>query len=95
MKVRAKFYVTKVSEMGSSGKRVEIHRAEGDTYVSTGVPVREITLSAQYDDGLSKENASFAKATPTGTITFQLDNPELAEAFKPGQVYYVDFTPAA
>lgn len=103
MNIRAKFSVTKVSELGYSGKRQEIMRAveePGKTipamrYESTGVPIREITLSAVYDDGISKENASFAKATPNGQITFMLDNPALAEAFKPGEAYYLDFTLAS
>jgi hypothetical protein len=103
MKVRAKFEVAKVSELGYSGKRQEVMQlVKGSTsedrksitpdrYESTGVPIREITLHAVY--GGSEENKSFATSTPTGTITFQLNNPALADEFKPGQAYYVDFTP--
>jgi hypothetical protein len=103
MKVRAKFTVTKVSELGYDGKRQEIMRqlpADPDLdrinkykttiYESTGIPVREITMGAVY--GSSPEDRSFAQATPQGEITFRLDNPDLAEEFKPGQAYYVDFT---
>jgi hypothetical protein len=109
MRTRAKFEVTRVSESGYGGKRNEINRVKQHTpanvqdsegvstrydrteYESTGIPVREITMSAVY--GGSKENESFAQATPSGTITFQLDNPALADEFKPGKAYYVDFTP--
>ena len=85
--------------MGYDGKRQEIMRRRAadepgaDAFISTGVPIREITLSAVYDDGIAKENKSFADATPSGTITFQLNNPALADEFKPGQAYYIDFTP--
>jgi hypothetical protein len=100
MKVRAKFCVTKVSELGDwNGNRQEI-MAEGPKdsagishYQTTGVPVREITLSAIGADKSDPESVSFAQATPSGTITFMLNNPVLAEEFKPGAVYYLDFIP--
>lgn len=100
MTCRAKFTVSKVAEFGYSGKRQEIMRPRAkdepgaDAYISTGVPIREITLSAVYDDGICKENKSFADATPSGQITFTLNNPALADMFKPGVAYYVEFTEA-
>jgi len=105
MNVRAKFYVSKVSEFGdSNGKRSEITKLATDPaaarpettkhYLSTGIPVREITMCAVYDDGLAKENKSFAEATPSGNLTFYLNNPALADEFKPGQIYYLDFSRA-
>ena len=102
MKTIAKFEVVKVSETAYGGNRTEITKRiekepKGTTpqyeYVSTGVPVREITLSAVYDDGISKENKSFADATPNGRIRFTLTNPDLKDEFKPGQNYYVEFIP--
>jgi hypothetical protein len=99
MNCRAKFYVSKVSEMGNCGAgRSEIQRPSAENnskYESTGVPYREITLSAVYDDGISKENKSFADATPSGSVTFYLSNPALADEFKPGDIYYLDFTKAS
>lgn len=95
MIVLAKFTVSKVAELGRwNGGRQEIQKISenGNDYVSTGFPVREITLSAVYDDGIDKENKSFAKATPTGNITFFLNNVALADEFKPGDTYYVQFT---
>lgn len=70
----------------------DVSRYDRTEYESTGHPVREITLSAVY--GGSAENDSFSTSTPSGTITFTLNNPALADEFKPGWVYYVDFTPA-
>lgn len=95
MKVKAKFYVSKVAETGSAGKRHDIQEyvkdAKGaNVAVSTGQPVRVITMYAVGDDG-NKENASFARWTPSGTIEFTLDNPALKDEFKPGQFYYVEF----
>jgi hypothetical protein len=111
MKVRAKFYVAKSSELGYGGKRQDISKGTtikagtpdpvtGKTlsidkavYTSTGVPIREITMFAMY--GGTPENDSFASATPTGSITFTLNNERCAEEFKPGQEYYVEFTPVS
>lgn len=103
MIVKAKFQVSEVAESGYSGKRNEIHKhykvgdtlpdgsvAEQNTYISTGIPARKITLSAVY--GGSAEDQSFAQATPSGTFTFQLDNPNLAEEFKPGDTYDITMT---
>lgn len=102
MTVRAKFEVVKVAELGYNGKRSEVMKlVKGDgeaagsrveRWECTGVPIREITMSAVL--GGSAENQSFATSTPSGTITFQLNNPALADEFKPGQSYYVEFTPA-
>ena len=95
MKVRAKFTVAKVAELGDcNGGRVEITRrvdtGQLTKYEKTGVPFREITMSAVYDGG-SAENQSFAEATPTGNIVFTLNNPACADEFKPGDFYYVEF----
>ena len=38
------------------------------------------------------ENYDFTKATPSGNIEMQIDNPAAAVQFKPGRYYYVDFT---
>ena len=103
MKTIAKFSVTKVSELGDwNGGRLEVMREKthvGDVKLNsvhfvekTGIPIREITLNAVFDNGLDAENSSFAKATPSGCITFQLNNPALAEEFKAGETYYVTFS---
>lgn len=42
--------------------------------------------------GGSKENESFFKWTPYGSVEIGLVNPETAESFIPGRTYYVDFT---
>jgi hypothetical protein len=94
MKVRAKFTVGKVAEIGYAGANGPHRSMCYRDSKETDVPVREITMNAVYDDGMAKENASFAEATPSGTIMFTLNNPDLVGEFKPGQIYYVDFTPA-
>lgn len=51
---------------------------------------RTYRFSAVYDHGLVEEDASFAKATPTGTLEIQVDNPNVQ--FERGAYYYLDIT---
>jgi hypothetical protein len=52
---------------------------------------KTLELSAVYDDGI-EENRRFAKATPSGKMEIQIDNPSAAEFFELGKSYYLDFT---
>lgn len=53
---------------------------------------KQIVLQPQYDSKLA-EDVSFSKATPTGRIEMQIDNPDAIAAMPVGTVFYVDFTP--
>jgi hypothetical protein len=55
--------------------------------------VEKIKLTAVYDDGLSKENKSFADATPTGELSFSVTNPNVVGSFVPGDYFYLDLIP--
>lgn len=48
-----------------------------------------VNLGVQYDKDIP-EDVAFTKATPSGTMSFQCDNPALEGFFKPGKAYYVD-----
>jgi hypothetical protein len=43
-------------------------------------------------DGLD-ENNTFAKYSPSGEFSLLIANPALLGVYKPGQAFYVDFTP--
>lgn len=45
----------------------------------------------QYDPSIA-EDRSFSKATPTGFMEMQIDNPEVTKELVIGKFYYVDFT---
>lgn len=53
-----------------------------------------VQLSAVKDDDPKSENGRFWTATPMGTVSLSINNPEGAEVFEAGKDYYVDFTPA-
>lgn len=55
---------------------------------------QRVRMSTQYDQELAQEDEAFAKSTPSGDMTFQVDNPALAGFFEPGKAYYIDITPA-
>jgi hypothetical protein len=49
-------------------------------------------LAAVYADG-NPENNQFNVATPWATLEIGIDNPAAKGFFKPGESYYLDFTP--
>lgn len=55
-------------------------------------PSKRIVLEPQYDQKLA-EDVSFSKATPSGRIEMQIDNPVALERLTVGKTFYVDFTP--
>lgn len=63
------------------------------TQTSWGGDGRTLVFQAQYDPD-SPEDQRYAKATPTGRIEMQVDNPAALEQFQLGKTYYLDFTPA-
>ncbi len=54
---------------------------------------KEIEFSCQYDPSIP-EDLRFQKATPSGSIHMQIDNPVALEQFKLGKAYYADFSSA-
>lgn len=48
---------------------------------------------SQYDQEGLDENNTFSKFTPQAELSMTIANPNLIGKFKPGEAYYVDFTP--
>lgn len=67
---------------------VEAHRKWG---LAAEHVTRSYEFTAMYDPE-TPEDQRYAKATPSGSLTIQVDNP--AVTFEPGKAYYLDFTPA-
>ncbi len=53
---------------------------------------RRVTLSPVYDPALP-EDRRYAKATPSGEIWMQVDNPTALGVLALGTAFYVEFTP--
>jgi hypothetical protein len=53
----------------------------------------EVELKARRETSLP-EDKQFAEATPTGSITMCVTKKPVIDAFVPGSIWYLDFTPA-
>ncbi|MEU1474511.1 hypothetical protein [Streptomyces sp. NPDC005760] len=76
MAVRAKFQCT-----------IETHKRWG---AAASQVARTYEFMAIYDPTVP-EDQRYAKASPSGNLTIQVDNPNVT--FEPGKQYYLDFTP--
>jgi hypothetical protein len=63
------------------------------TSVAWSPTAKILKFHAQYDTS-TPEDQRFAKATPNGEITMQVDNPAALDQMELGAHYYVDFTAA-
>lgn len=77
--MRAKMRITKI----------ELH--EGGQETVHMVPVAKST--AYPADGTDEDN-TYAKFSPSGSLSLTIANPALRGKFSPGRTFYVDFTPA-
>lgn len=59
-----------------------------------GTPVRHYKLVFGVVTDGSDENKAFFASTPSGTLSFETVNEAAAKAFRHGQHYYLDLTPA-
>lgn len=64
-----------------------------DHGASETLEFRAVCASSYPADG-SDENNSFARWTPSASLSMQISNPDLVGKFKLGDTFYVDFTPA-
>ena len=79
MKTRAKLMLTAHTEMAYGPDSWRGH---------------EFKFSTQYDPSIP-EDQRFAAASPNGSMTIQVDNPTVIEAWSPmlGKQFYLDVTP--
>lgn len=53
-----------------------------------------VTFHAVYGGSTNAEDNTFADATPSAKLEMTVTNKAVHGAFKPGQKFYADFTPA-
>ena len=91
MTVRAKFYCATVEHTNTGPTPVQ--RYNQDTRKTEPSDEmqwpRTYRFTAQYDQSIP-EDVRYAKASPSGELRIQVDNP--AVSFTPGRSYYLDFT---
>lgn len=54
---------------------------------------RTVKLATHYDAALSKEDRAFSNATPSGSMTVEIQNRNVFDVFEPGKKVFVDVTP--
>lgn len=77
--MRAKLRITSV-EVGADWEKVNMMPVSG---------------KAPYGASGESEDNTYARYTPSGSVTLQINNPALLGKFKAGQQFYADFTEAA
>lgn len=55
----------------------------------------DVELTCVYGGSTNAEDNTYARATPTGSMKLQVDNPGAQGFFKPGKKYYVTIEEAA
>lgn len=76
MRTRAKFEVREVDNTNASAVTLKMAAVTSKPFDAEGV----------------SEDNDFARWTPSGLLEIQITNPNLLDAFKVGQKYYVDLT---
>jgi hypothetical protein len=82
--MRAKMVVDSVKEY--------THSTHNEKIAET-LSLRAVCANKYPEDGLD-ENNTYAKFTPSATLTLQVTNPALFDKFNSGDKFYIDFTPA-
>lgn len=71
--------------------KFSVNRVEAHNY-GNGFVANKVFFTPQYDPD-SPEDQRFQKATPSGELWMQIDNPAAIAEFVPGRAYYLNFTP--
>lgn len=76
--MRAKMKINRIEQYSATCETLHFNAVCAKTYPADG----------------GDEDNTFAKFTPSATLTIQITNPALVGQFKPGETYYIDFTEA-
>lgn len=60
---------------------------------SDRVTMNAVCRSEGYPEDGSDEDNTFARFTPDAELSMAITNPDLLSKIRPGELYYVDFTP--
>lgn len=83
--MRAKFQVS----------TVHVYKNPDGTTQSELVHMHAVARSSAYPDDGSDEDNTYARWSPSGSLTLSIANPALFGRYKAGDKTYMDFTPAA
>ena len=75
--------------------RIESIAQHGTPVTQEDVSMRCVAKSGAYPEDGSDEDNSFARWSPSGSLSISIQNPNLFGKFTVGQKFYVDFTEAS
>lgn len=78
VKMRAKLVISEVISFETKIERLKL---------------RAVSRADGYPEDGSDENNTFAKFSPEANLEIAITNPDLVGTFKPGESFYLDFTP--
>lgn len=65
---------------------------EYDETIEANPVTTSVAGKADYGPNGESEDNTFARFTPSGSLSLTINNPDLLGKIKPGQKFYVDFT---
>jgi hypothetical protein len=74
--------------------KVEVQSVEQVHGQLERLSMRPVTGSASFGPSGESEDNTYARYTPSGSISLDITNPDLHGKFSQGQKFYVDFSPA-
>lgn len=74
--------------------KMQISRIEKHVGGNETLHFHAVAKSGAYPADGSDEDNTFAKFSPSGTLTLQVANPALIGKFSPGEKFYLDFVKA-
>ena len=73
---------------------VKRHATDDGKVTQVDLTMVAVSKSGAYPDDGTDEDNSFAKWTPSASLTMSITNPDLFESFEVDDNYYLDFTKA-
>lgn len=73
-------------------RSVEAHREKN--VVTQEIVTMSAVFASKYPEDGSDEDNTYARFTPTASLSITIRNPDLLGKYEVGQTFYVDFTPA-
>jgi hypothetical protein len=71
--------------------KMQVSSVEATTYVET-IKAAPVCGDKPFGEKGESEDNTFARFTPSGSLSLTVNNPDLLGKIKPGQKFYVDFT---
>lgn len=86
-KTRCKFRVDNVVLLSYCAARKD---ENGSWKAVLGVPAEQVNFAASYSG--TQEDNEYSSATPSGTMSIQVNNADVCGKFRPGDEVYIDIT---